>query len=148
MARQKTIVVCTSGSFYKHANEVAAKLQDMGYKAVVPATAYKMLKTGDYNIAKVKAWINDPKLFKLKHDLAMAHFNEVAAGDAVLIINDDKPGKPRYLGPNTTMEWGLAYYLGKKVFILYGVPKSHPAYEEVYGMTTAVLDGDLAKIKL
>ena len=148
MAKPKTIVICTSGSFYKHANKIAAELEKMGYKVVVPATAVRMKGDGDYDISKVKKWLNDPAHFDLKHHLAMAHFKEVAKGDAVLIINDDKPGKPLYLGPNTMMEWGLAYYLGKPVFVLYGVPKSHNAFEEVYGMSTAVLDGDLAKIEL
>lgn len=78
----------------------------------------------------------------------MGHFNEVAKGDAILIVNDDKPGQSNYIGPNATMEWGLAYYLGKPVFILNGVGKNSNYYEEVYGMSTAVLDGDLSKIKL
>jgi len=78
----------------------------------------------------------------------MGHFNEVARGDAILVVNDNKPGQPNYIGPNATMEWGLAYYLGKPVFILNGVDKDSNYYEEVYGMSTAVLDGDLSKIKL
>jgi nucleoside 2-deoxyribosyltransferase len=144
----KTIVLCSSGSFYKHVNEIAAELEKKGYKTVVPATAYKMLKSDDYDIAKVKAWIHDPKLFKIKHKLAMAHFNEISRGDAVLIVNDDKPGRPNYIGPNVTMEWGLAYYLGKPVFILNGVGRDSNFYEEVYGMSTVVLDGNLDKIRL
>jgi hypothetical protein len=64
-----------------------------------------------------------------------------------LIVNDDKPGKPRYIGPNTTMEWGLAYYLDKPVFILNDVAKDHIAYEEVHSLAT-VINGDLSKIKL
>ena|SRR5438105_12565312 len=143
----KTIVVCSSGSFYKHCNEIADQLRKMGYKAVVPATAYEMLKSGDYDIAKVKAWMHDPKHFKLKRKLAMKHFEEVAAGDAVLIVNDDKPGQPAYIGPNGTMERGVAYYLGKPVYIWKGVPKDSNFYEEVYGMAT-VIDGNLDKIKV
>jgi hypothetical protein len=144
---KKTIVLCSSGSFYKHVNEIAAELEKMGYKTVVPATAYRMLKSGDYDIAKIKAWVNDPNMFHIKEKLAMAHFEEVAKGDAILIVNDDKPGKPNYIGPNGTMEWGVAYYLRKPVFILNGVGKDSNFYEEVYGMAT-VLDGDLTKIKL
>lgn len=119
----------------------------MGYNVVVPETANKMLKSGDYDITKVKKWIGDPKHFQLKQKLAMNHFKEVAKGDAVLIVNDDKPDKPSYIGPNGTMEWGLAYYLGKPVFILNGVAKDSNFYEEVYGMAT-VINGDLSKIKL
>ncbi len=145
---KKTIVICSSGSFYRHVNEIADELRGKGYKVVVPATAERMRESGDYDITKVKAWMHDPSHFKRKQKLAMDHFNEVAAGDAVLIVNDDKPGKPNYIGPNGTMEWGLAYYLGKPVFILNGVDKDSNFYEEVYGMSAAVLDGDLDKIKL
>lgn len=147
MSGRKTIVLCSSGSFYKHVNQIADQLEEMGYRTVVPETAAKMKKHGDYDIAKVKRWIDNDRLFHLKQRLAMGHFNEVAKGDAVLIVNDDKPGKPAYIGPNATMEWGVAYFLGKPVFILNGVPKDSNFYEEVYGMST-VLDGDLAKIKL
>jgi hypothetical protein len=46
------------------------------------------------------------------------------------------------------MEWGLAYYLKKPVFLMYGLDKNHNHYEEMIGMTSAVLEGDLGKIKL
>lgn len=144
---KKTIVICSSGSFYKHVNEIAAELRSKGWNVVVPATARKMEEHGDYDITKVKKWMNNTELFTIKHELAMGHFNEVAKGDAVLIVNDDKPGHKNYIGPNGTMEWGLAYFLGKPVFILNGVPKESNFYEEVYGMST-VIDGDLDKIKL
>ncbi len=107
-----------------------------------------MKRAGDYDVNRVKTWHRDPKHFTKKRSLAGGHFKEVTKSDAILILNDDKPGKPRYIGPNTTMEWGLAYNLKKKIFIMNGVPKSSNYYEEVYGMSDAVLDGDLGKIKL
>jgi nucleoside 2-deoxyribosyltransferase len=143
---KKTIVICSSGSFYKHVVELADELTKLGYKVEIPSTAERMRTSGDFDIKKVKTWVSDPKHFGRKHDLAMEHFDKVARGDAVLIVNDDKPGKPSYIGPNTTMEWGLAYHLGKPVFILNGVDKNSNFYEEVYGMSTTVLDGDLSKI--
>jgi nucleoside 2-deoxyribosyltransferase len=144
---KKTIVLCSSGSFYKHVNEIADELEKIGYIAVVPKTALRMKSSGDYDITAVKTWINNPEDFGVKHNLAMSHFKEVEAGDGILIVNDDKPGQPKYIGPNTTMEWGLAYYLGKPVFILNGVDKDSNNYEEVYGMAT-VIDGDLGKVKV
>ena len=143
----KTIVICSSAAFYEHVNQIAEQLEELGYKVVVPLTARRMKKSGDYDIGKVKTWIDRPEDFKIKHHLATSHFNEIASGDAILIVNDDKPGKPHYIGPNTTMEWGVAYHLGKPVFIMNGVDKESNFYEEVYGMAT-VIDGDLAKIKL
>jgi hypothetical protein len=145
---KKTIVICSSGSFYEHVNQIADELEAMGYSVEVPTTAERMKVSGDYDIYKIKKWMDDPKHFKTKQGLAMEHFEKVAKGDAILIVNDDKPNKPNYIGPNGTMEWGLAYYLKKPVYILNGVPKDSNFYEEVYGMSTAVLDGDLAKIRL
>lgn len=144
---KKTIVLCSSAAFYKRTNELAEQLEKLGYRAVVPSSARRMKQSGDYDVSRVKTWMANPDHFEFKHDLATEHFGEIEKGDAVLIVNDDKPDKPNYIGPNTTMEWGLAYYLGKKVFILNGVPKDSNFYEEVYGMSTAVLDGELAKIK-
>ncbi|MBI2285242.1 hypothetical protein HYU82_00235 [Candidatus Saccharibacteria bacterium] len=148
MAKKKTIVICCSAAFYKRANEIAEELEKLGHLAVVPSTAIRMKNENNYSVPRVKIWYRQPKHFDRKRSLAGEHFEKVAKGDAILIINDDKPGKPNYIGPNTTMEWGLAYYLNKPVFILNGVSKDHHYHEEVYGMSTVVLDGDLSKIKL
>jgi hypothetical protein len=114
----------------------------------VPTTATRMRKENNYDVPRVKTWYQNPQHYDRKKSLAGEHFNKVAKGDAILIVNEDKPQTPNYIGPNTLMEWGLASYLGKPIFILNGVAKDHNAHEEVYGMSTAVLDGDLAKIKL
>jgi len=146
--RKKTVVICCSAAFYRRANEIAKKLVDLGFNVEVPSTAIRMEKENNYDVSRVKTWYERPEDRKLKHNLATEHFNKVAKGDAVLIINDDKPSQPTYIGPNTMMEWGLAYYLGKPVFLLNRVGRAHNAYEEMIGMTTAVLDGDLSKIEL
>jgi nucleoside 2-deoxyribosyltransferase len=145
---KKTIVICSSASFYEHVNEIAKELKKMGFNVEVPATAGRMKKEGSYDVKRLKTWYDRPEDAGIKHDLAMGHFDKVAKGDAILIVNDDKPGKPQYIGPNTTMEWGLAYYLKKPVFLMHKLERDHNAYEEMVGMTKAVLDGDLAKIKL
>jgi diphthamide synthase subunit DPH2 len=145
--KKKTIVLCSSAAFYEHINKIAGVLRAAGYLVEVPSTAERMEREGDYDVSRIKTWYDRPEDARLKRNLAMEHFNKIASGDAVLIVNDDKPGKPKYIGPNATMEWGLAYYLKKPVFLMYGVDKKHNHYEEMIGMTAAVLDGDLNKIK-
>lgn len=120
----------------------------MGFNVDVPSTAERMAREGSYDVKRIKTWIDNHGDRHIKQGLAKEHFNKVAKGDAILIVNDDKPGQPNYIGPNTMMEWGLAYYLDKPVFLLNSVSKDHNAYEEMVGMTTAVLDDDLNKIKL
>jgi uncharacterized protein (DUF2249 family) len=148
MTNKKTIVICSSAAFYKHVNEIADELRKIGFNAEVPVTAERMKRENNYDVAHIKTWYERPEDAKLKHNLAMGHFDKIAKGDGILIVNDDKPEKPKYIGPNATMEWGLAYYLKKPVFLMYGLDKKHNHYEEMIGMTTAVLDGDLNKIKL
>ncbi len=147
MTAKKTIVICSSGSAYKHVNELADELEVLGYRAVVPATAEKMRASGNYDINAVKTWYKDPTQHHIKIGKMNEHFKKVAAGDAILIVNDDKNGQPKYIGPNTLMEWGIAVYLNKPVYILNQVPKNANTYEEVL-TATAVLNGDLTKIKL
>ena len=144
---KKTIVICTSAAFYQHANEIAEELKKRGYMVVVPATAIIMKNDNNYDVKRIKTWYERPKDVHIKQGRARKHFDEVEKGDAILIVNDDKPGKPTYIGPNTTMEWGLAYYLKKPVYLLNSVNKDHNFYEEALGMAT-VIDGDLSKIKL
>lgn len=145
---KKSIVICCSAAFYKRANEIAEKLEKLGFRAVLPSTAVRMKRENNYSVPRVKSWYQNPQHYDRKQSLAGEHFDKVAKGDAILIINDDKPGQPNYIGPNTLMEWGLAYYLDKPIFILNSIVKNHNAHEEVYGMSTVVLDGDLAKIEL
>jgi diphthamide synthase subunit DPH2 len=147
MGKKKTIVLCTSAAFYRHANEIAEKLEKKGFDVVVPATAVRMKDESNYSVERIKTWYEKPEDVHIKQGRARKHFEEVANGDAILIINDDKPGKPTYIGPNSTMEWGLAYYLNKPVYMLNSVNKEHNAYEEVLGMSI-VLEGDLSRIKL
>ena len=142
---KKTIVICSSGAFYEHANQVARELKELGFNAVVPATARQMEESGDYDIMKIKTWYKDTNDTHIKIGKMRGHFDEVAKGDAILLINDDKPGRLKYIGPNGFMEWGLAAYQGKPVYILNQVPKDALYWEEA--LTATVIDGDLSKIK-
>jgi hypothetical protein len=70
----------------------------------------------------------------------------VSAGDAILVVNDEKHGIPGYIGSNVLMEMGLAFHLRKTIYVLYPVTKDSPIYEEVQGMDSVILDGDLSNI--
>jgi hypothetical protein len=51
-----------------------------------------------------------------------------------------------YIGANGLMEMGLAFHLHKPIYVLNDVDKKLPFYEEVYGMGSVILHGDLGKI--
>jgi len=75
------------------------------------------------------------------------HFKLIAKSDAILVVNDTKNNIRGYIGGNTLMEMGLAFYLKKPIFLLNPISKKSPFYEEVMGMFPKILDNDLSKIK-
>jgi len=145
---RKIITICSSAAFYRHVNEIAAKLEKRGYEVRVPMTATKMLKSGNYNVADYKTWYENSDDFGKKTSLMRGHFDEVAAADAILVVNDEKHGAKGYIGPNGLMEMGLAFYLNKPIYVLYPVTSDMPLYEEVVGMGSIILGDKLDKITL
>lgn len=141
-----TVVLCSSAAFYEHINQVAEEVEKLGFKSVVPKNARDMKQKSDYNVEAVKTWYQDPSKFHLKADFMREHFNEIEKGDIVLVVNDEKNGIPGYIGSNVLLEMGLAFYLKKPIYILNSVDAKASNYEEVMGMGSIVLNGDLTKI--
>jgi len=71
---------------------------------------------------------------------------KVAWSDAVLVINYDKNGIKGYIGGNTLMEIGLAFFLKKKIYLLNKIPELSYK-EEILGVKPIIISGDLTKIK-
>jgi diphthamide synthase subunit DPH2 len=143
----KTIVLCASVAFYEHVNQLADELKALGFNAVVPETASKMRKSGNYDVDSVKTWLNNPEYLHEKARLMRGHFDKVAGGDIVLVVNDEKHGIRGYIGPNVLMEMGLAFHLKKPIYVLQTTGKEMTNHEEVAGMGSVFIDGDLTKIK-
>jgi len=142
----KTIVICSSAAFYKHANEVKAELEKAGCTVVVPKTARRMAETGDYDVSHYKTWVENEADYNLKADYMRAHFDEITKGDIVLVVNDEKHGQENYIGANVLMEMSLAWYQNKPVYILNGMPTDSPFEEEIKGFLPTVLRGNLAPL--
>jgi diphthamide synthase subunit DPH2 len=146
-AKKKTIVICSSASFYKQVIEVRDTLKKLGFKVLVPLTAGKMERSGDFKVETYKTWFSDSNAYDRKRFLTKHHFNKVAKGDAVLVLNYEKNGKSGYIGGAVLMEMGLALHLGKKVYILHPIDESVSYKEEILGMLPVILNGDLELIK-
>ena len=142
----RTIVLCSSAAFYEHVNQLAEELENLGFKAIVPHNAREMKKRGSYNVEATKTWYKNPEDFKKKTQYMRGHFDEVANGDVILVVNDEKHGVPGYIGPNVLLEMGLAFYLKKPIYILNTVNQDMPNYEEVIGMQPVFINNDLTKI--
>lgn len=145
--KDKTIVICSSASFYKEVIETEKKLKELGFKVRVPVTAIKMKKTGDFKVETYKTWMEKPEDYKRKAYLTRKHFTEVEKGDITLVLNYKKNGKDGYIGGAVLMEMGIAFYLKKPIYVLNPIDDSSKYKEELYGMLPKIINGDFSKIK-
>ncbi|MDO8618814.1 MAG: hypothetical protein Q7R49_02590 [Candidatus Daviesbacteria bacterium] len=145
MKNKKTITICSSASFYKQVLDLEKDLKKLGFRVVVPITARRMKKSGDFDVTKNKTWYQNPSDYKKKAKLMTTHFKKVIAGDFVLIVNLEKNGKAGYIGPNGLMEMAFAFYYKKPIFI-YNQISDTPFEEEILGMNPNFINQDLTKI--
>ena len=73
------------------------------------------------------------------------HFQKIRESDAILIVNQEKKGVKGYIGGAVFLEMGVAYFLGKKIFLLNQIPEM--AYtDEIRIMKPVILGGDLSRL--
>lgn len=126
--------------------EIQEQLSDR-YEVIVPTTATKMKETGDYDVSHYKTWFADPDDYHKKAALMRGHFEKVAEANAILVINEEKHGRPGYIGGNVLMEMALAFWLKLPIYVLNPADPESSFTEEIVGMGSIIIDGDLSKIQ-
>ena len=120
---------------------VKSALEERGYEVIVP------MGTDEDVPIEAKPGITRDELIaaKIEYDFIRRHFKNIEGSDAILILNYPRKEIEGYIGGNTFLEMGHAFGLGKKIYVLYPLPKMD--YEsEMHAMQPIVLDGDLTKI--
>jgi nucleoside 2-deoxyribosyltransferase len=137
------IMICGSMTFAKEMLETKKKLEDLGHEVYVPLDT--------------ESHINNPKLIDdlvsdykhaQKNNILKQCFDLIAKSDAILVLNYAKNGIKGYIGTSSLMEIGLAYYLGKRIFILKKLPKSsqYRWVHEVEIMRPVIINGEMHRI--
>jgi hypothetical protein len=145
------ITICGSAIFNAEAMSLKEKLEKMGHEIKLWPL---QIKDGEGNLISVeeyykirKAAADDEKwVWDRKAEAIMEHFNKVAWSDAILVVNYDKNNIKGYIGGSTLMEIGLAFFLGKKIYLLNEIPEMSYK-EELLGMKPIILSGDFNKIQ-
>jgi hypothetical protein len=143
---KKVITICSSANFYKEVMDIKAQVEKLGYTCLVPKLAHQMQVSNDYDVSHYKTWWGDPNDYHKKAALMHGHFDEVAKADAILVVNNTKHGVPNYIGGNVLMEMALAFHLNEKIFILNDIPEESSFLEEIKGLGSIPLHGDLRKL--
>lgn len=139
------IFICGSMYFAKEMLEAKKKLEEMGHVAEVPCDTQLFVDNPNLTTD------NHEENYKhcIDNDIIRKSFNSIAESDAVLILNYPKNGMDGYVGASGLMEIGLAYYLNKKIFLLYPPPpvKEVKSSHEILIMQPMILNGDLTEIR-
>jgi hypothetical protein len=145
------ITICGSVAFINEMVAVARELEVLGHEVKLPPTT----KTGEfgqeisvleyYRHKKEAAGKPTHWIWKMHDEPIRTHFDKVAWSDAILVLNYEKNDVPGYVGPNTLMEMGVAFYLHKPIFLLNPIPNL-PHEEEIRGLKPTLLNGDLKAI--
>lgn len=85
----------------------------------------------------------------IENDVIRKNFEQIRDQDAMLVFNKKKNDIDGYMGVSMLMELAIAYFLKKKIFILYDIPhfRQHRWAHEVTIMQPIMLHGKLGNIK-
>lgn len=130
-------------SFAKEMMSTKRKLEKLGHMVLVPLD--------------IKSHVDNPELIDdlesnykhaVKTNIMKKCFDLIAKTDAILVLNHHKNGVRGYVGTSSLMEIGLAYYLGKKMFLLNPLPSPREERwaHEIKIIQPIILNGDLTRI--
>ncbi len=139
-------------AFYKEMTILKESLEVLGHEVLIPSLALEVPGEDKYfgqymeDNGGIDNFPEGHPLWQLKSDAISDHFKKIENSDCILVANYDKKGVVGYVGGNTLIEIGLAFYLKNKIFMLNN-PSSELSYkQEIMGMKPTILNGDLSKI--
>lgn len=146
------ITICGSIAFYDEMLDVKEKLKAFGHEVKLPPHEIKdengtMIPVKEYYTRRKAASDDEGWIWDRKAEAITNHFDKVGWADVILVTNYDKNDVAGYIGGNTLMEMGVAFFLEKPVYLLNQIPELLYK-EEILGMKPVVLESDLEKISL
>ena len=133
------ICVCCSLAFTDEVKRIAEELKDMGHEVfLLNGVLLDVIHRPDY----------DPVVAKTGngYDAIRDHFDKIKKADAVLVLNFTKNNVDNYIGANTFLEMGFAYYVGKPIYAINPLPDYKYINDEIKSFDVKILGGDLTKI--
>lgn len=144
------ITLCGSIAFQDKIILLKENLEKMGHEIEIWPTKIKngrgeLISVEEYYRLRKTAPDNEQWIWDKKADLITEHFDKISWADTILVANYDKHDIKGYIGGNTLMEMGLAFFLKKKIYLLNQVPELSYK-EEILGLKPIIINGDLLKI--
>lgn len=151
------ITICGSIAFYSEMEKIKEALEVNGHEVFIPLLnneapvemgGGKTIYFGKYveDNGGIDAFPPDHELWNLKENAIRDHYEKIEWCDAIIISNHEKKGIEGYIGGNTLIEMGVAFFLKKPIYILNPVSSELSYKQEIYGMKPTFLNGDVSTI--
>jgi nucleoside 2-deoxyribosyltransferase len=148
------ITICGSIAFYQEMEEIKESLELNGHEVFIPLLSNeapaemgggKKIYFGKYveDHGGMDAFPIDHELWNLKAKAIRDHYDKIEWCDAIVVVNHEKRGIEGYIGGNTLIEMGVAFFLNKPIYILNPVSSELSYRQEIYGMKPIFLNGDV-----
>ncbi len=152
------ITICGSILFYKEMESARDRLLEIGHEVKIPELALEVPQEfgsgrkvyfGKYieENGGIDAFPAEHKIWNLKEGAIRDHYEKIDWADAILVVNHEKRGIAGYVGGNTLIEIGVAFYSKKPIYILNPVSSELSYKQEIMGIKPILLNGDLSIIK-
>ena len=151
------ITICGSIGFYKEMESARDELIKNGHEVKIPELALEVPKEfgggkkvyfGQYieQNGGIDTFPAEHKIWDMKEGAINDHYEKIDWCDGILVINHEKRGISGYVGGNTLIEIGVAFYLKKKIYILNPVSSELSYKQEIMGMKPTMLNNNLSLI--
>ncbi len=152
------ITLCGSIAFYTEMEKTRDELVALGHEVKIPELALELpekfggerkLNFGQYieENGGNDAFPAGHEIWDLKEGAINDHFDKIKWCDAILVVNPEKRGVAGYVGGNTLIEIGVAYFLKKKIFIINNVLSALSYKQEILGMKPVFVGSNFSLIQ-
>ena len=133
------VCVCCSLSFTDKVKGIAKELEKLGHEVLLPnGVMIDAVHKPDFDPVAAK--------HDNGYDAIREHFKKIKDSDAVLVCNYAKNDVENYIGANTFLEMGFAYYIGKPIFTVNPLPNYKYTNDEILSFGVKNLNNDLTKL--
>jgi hypothetical protein len=145
MGNSMKIMICGSMSFTKEIIDLQNQLRNFGHDVSVPCDVELHIEKPGFidELDKDRKHLIENNIIKKCFDL-------IADSEAVVFLNLPKNGINGYIGTSSLMEMGLAYYLGKKIYLMHQFPDPniYRWAHEVASFMPGILNGDVDSLRI
>ncbi|NCN52738.1 hypothetical protein GW943_02935 [Candidatus Parcubacteria bacterium] len=152
------LTLCGSIAFYPEFEHARDELVKLGHEVQIPElTKEAPEEFGGGKKVYLAKYIEenggidmfpaDHHMWGVKTEAIRDHFDKIDWCEGIVVINPEKRGVQGYVGGNTLIEIGVAFYLKKKIYILNDVSSELSYKQEVRAMQPVMLEGDISKVK-